>query len=59
MKQFKAEFFFTNIDNSLYTDERASVIIDLKADDMGTAGLLCEHLQRLYASDHYELKEVK
>ena len=57
MKAYKVEFMFTNVDNSLYTDERAAVIVEVKSDDYTSACLLCEYLLRVYGADSYEFVE--
>ena len=49
----RVEFVFTDIDNSLYTSHRASVIMEIQAEDPKTAHLLAERLQRLLGADHY------
>jgi hypothetical protein len=57
MKAYKVEFMYMNVDNSLYTDERAAVVLEIKSDDYASACLLCEHLLRVYGADHYEFLE--
>lgn len=57
MKQYKVEIFFTNIDNSLYTDEQASVTMDIKADNSAHAIMLAERLRKVFDADHYVFHE--
>lgn len=53
----KVTFFFTNLDNYMDTDEQASVTMDISADDLAHATMLCEHLQRVLQADHYQIGE--
>ena len=53
----KVTFFFTNLDNYMGTDEQASVTMDINADDLAHATMLCEHLQRVLQADHYQIGE--
>jgi hypothetical protein len=58
MKQYKVEIFFTNIDNSLYTTEHASLTMDIKADDLTHANFLAIRLCKVFDADHYDLKDA-
>lgn len=53
----KVTFFFTNLDNYMGTDEKASVTMDISADDSAHVTMLCEHLQRVLHADHYQIGE--
>jgi hypothetical protein len=53
MNPYKVEIFFTNIDNSLYTTEQASMTMDIKADNLAHAMLLAERIQKVFDADHY------
>lgn len=53
----KVIFFFTNLDNYMGTDEKASVTMDISADDRAHTVMLCEHLQRVLQADHYHIGE--
>ena len=53
----KVTFFFTNLDNYMGTDEKASVTMDIAADDRSHVIMLAEHLQRVLQADHYQIGE--
>jgi hypothetical protein len=59
MKQYKLEIFFTNLDNSLYTNEEASMTMDIKADDYAHAIMLALRTINVFDADHYNLEEIK
>jgi hypothetical protein len=59
MKAYKLELFFTNLDNSLYTNEAASVTMDIKADNEAHAYMLASRFKQVFDADHYVLEEVK
>lgn len=59
MKQYKLEIFFTNLDNSLYTHEEASMTMDIKADNYAHAVMLALRTLKVFDADHYTLDEVK
>jgi hypothetical protein len=59
MKAYKVELFFTNLDNSLYTHETASVTMDIKADNEAHAYMLASRFKQVFDADHYFLEEVK
>jgi hypothetical protein len=58
MTQYKLTLFFTNLDNFMGTDEKASMTIDMSADDTRHAELLADRFQRVMEADHYVLKLV-
>lgn len=53
----QVEFFYTDVDNSLYTHAQASVVMTIHADDLVTAHILAEKLQKLLGADKYTLEE--
>lgn len=53
----KVKFTFTNIDNSLYTKEECSVIMEVQADDESTAFILSMHLQKVLGADYFNFVE--
>lgn len=53
----KVKFTFTNIDNSLYTDEACSVIMDIEADSLATAHILAMHLKNVLGADYFTIEE--
>lgn len=53
----KVTFFFTNLDNYMGTDEKASVTMDITADDEPHMIMLAEHLQRVLQADNYHIGE--
>lgn len=57
MTPYMVEFFFLNIDNSLYTPEQASVTLEIKADNLTTARLVADRLEKVLGSDCYKFKE--
>lgn len=59
MKQYKLEIFFTNLDNSLYTNEEASMTMDIKADNYAHAVMLALRTMRVFDADRYTLDETK
>jgi hypothetical protein len=59
MKSYKLEIFFTNLDNSLYTDEAASMTMDIKAGDYAHAVMLALRTTKVFDADHYTLDETK
>jgi hypothetical protein len=59
MLNYKFELFFTNIDNSLYTNEAASITMDIKADNEAHAYMLANRIKQVFDGDHYFLEEVK
>jgi hypothetical protein len=59
MTTYKLELFFTNLDNSLYTNEAASVTMDIKADNEAHAYMLANRFKQVFDADHYFLEEVK
>ena len=59
MKAYKLEIFFTNLDNSLYTPEEASLTMDIKAGDYAHAVMLALRTLKVYDADHYDLEEAK
>ena len=59
MKAYKLEIFFTNLDNSLYTDEEASMTMSITADNYAHAVMLALRTMRVFDADRYDLEEVK
>ena len=59
MKAYKLEIFFTNLDNSLYTDEEASMTLDIKADNYAHAVMLALRTLKVFDADRYTLDEAK
>lgn len=53
MRTYKVEFVFNDIDNSLYTDSQACVVIEIRADDYTTAILVANRMEKVLGSDHY------
>ena len=58
MKSYKLEIFFTNLDNSLYTDEEASMTMSIKADNYAHAVMLALRTMKVFDADRYTLDEV-
>lgn len=54
----KVQFIFDNIDNSLYTPEKASVYIELEVDNRPTLMCVAEHMCRVLQADRYVLGTV-
>lgn len=52
----KVRFVFTNIDNSLYTPQECSVVMDVHADDNATAVQLALHLKKMLGADYYQFE---
>lgn len=59
MKSYKLEIFFTNLDNSLYTSEEASMTLDIKADNYAHAVMLALRTMKVFDADRYTLDEAK
>jgi hypothetical protein len=59
MKSYKLEIFFTNLDNSLYTNEAASMSMDITAGDYAHAVMLALRTVKIFDADHYTLEEAK
>jgi hypothetical protein len=59
MTAYKVELFFTNIDNSLYTNESASATMNIKADNESHAIMLASRFRQVFDADYYVLEEVK
>lgn len=59
MTAYKLELFFGNLDNSLYTNESASVTMSIKADNEAHAYMLASRFKQVFDADHYVLEEVK
>lgn len=55
--KMKVQFFYTDIDNSLYTSAQASVVMEIHADDLVTAHILAEKLMVKLGADKYTLDE--
>jgi hypothetical protein len=53
----RVKFTFNNIDNSLYTKEQCSVIMEIAADDLATAHQLAMHLKNVLGADHFDIEE--
>lgn len=49
---YEIELYFTNLDNSLYTDSEAILSLQFRADDRQHADLLEQHLQRVFQADY-------
>jgi len=58
MKRFEIRLCFDNIDNSLYTDEKAAVLVQVEATDWATAHILAKHLQGIYTADSYLINDL-
>jgi len=56
MKIYKVILTFTNLDNSLYTDAQATMLVEITADDYYHADLLAHRLKKVMDADHYELE---
>jgi hypothetical protein len=59
MKAYKLELVFGNLDNSLFTNESASVTMDIKADNEAHAYMLASRFKQVFDADHYVLEEVR
>lgn len=57
MIPYKLKLIFTNLDNSLYTDEQAHLLLDIEADDEYHAHMLARLLTGVNQADRYELIE--
>ena len=55
MIPYKLKLIFTNLDNSLYTDEQAHLFLSIEADDEYHAHMLAKLLMRVNEADKYEL----
>lgn len=55
MAIYRVVLEYTNLDNSLYTDEQASISFEIKADDVNHAYLLAELLKNKLDADHYKV----
>lgn len=58
MKKFSVRLVFSNLDNSLYTDQAATMTVSIEADDVGHALLLARRLQKVMDADHIHVNEV-
>lgn len=59
MIKYKLELFFSNLDNSLYTNEAASVTMDIKSDNEAHAYMLANRFKKVFDADYFVLEEVK
>ena len=50
--KYKVELYFTNLDNSLYTDTETCMEFEFTAGDQQHADLMAEHLQRTFQADY-------
>lgn len=57
MKKYKVTFYFTNLDNSLYTDYQASTSMDIESDDYSHVYLLAERMQKVFDADDFRIYE--
>jgi hypothetical protein len=55
----KVTIHFSNIDESLYTNEKASVTMDVEVTDTRTLIILATHLMKTLAGDSYTTEQVK
>lgn len=53
MSIYKITLYFTNLDNSLYTDTAATMFFEIKAGDTNHAHLLAKQLQKTFEADNY------
>lgn len=59
MKRYKVELMFTNLDNSLYTDDEAAMCIEIKSDTYSHAYLLGQRLCKVLEADYFDLVEIQ
>ena len=57
MTAYKVTLQFTNLDNSLYTDDQASMSIDIGADSYHHAYLLAQRFARVMEADTFDIDE--
>lgn len=50
--KYRVELYFTNLDNSLYTDTETKMEFTFTAGDRQHADLMTEHLQRVFQADY-------
>lgn len=48
---------YDDIDGSLYTGEKANVVLNIEADDLATAYSLASHLKKVFHADYYTVEE--
>lgn len=53
MKIYKITLVFANLDNSLYTDVKATMFFEIKAGDINHAYLMAAHLVDTFKADEY------
>ena len=58
MTAYRVELVFTDIDGSMYTKEQASVTMTINADDLTTAYMLANHLQKVLGADHHNIDRI-
>jgi len=51
--KYRITVHFSNIDNSLFTHERASVTMEVEVTDERTLNILGDHLTKTLAGDSY------
>lgn len=57
MKTYDVKLLFTNLDNTLFTDEQAEMTVEIKADNYQHAYLLAQRLSKVMDSDTFDLIE--
>lgn len=58
MKTFEVTLYFTNLDNFMGTDQKATMAISIKSDDFTHAHLLAQRLQKVMDADHFDVDEA-
>ena len=56
MTAYKVTLHFTNLDNSLYTDDRANMSIDISADSYHHAYLLARRFAQILEADTFDIE---
>lgn len=52
MKIYSVKLEFINLDNSLFTDAQADMMVEIRADDEEHAYLLAERLKKVFDADY-------
>ena len=58
MTAYRVELVFTDIDGSMYTEGQASVVMTVNADDLTTAYMLANHLQKILGADYHNIDRI-
>ena len=57
MTSYKVTLYFTNLDNSLYTNAQASMVYEVQSDDYTHTYLMAERLKKTFDADEYTIVE--